>query len=150
MALTIKELSARHYRRRKENGLCPRCGKPMDRKGALCISCREKALAYERETRAFLRANRICPYCRKNKLYENERRCYDCYIKAVEYKEKNKPTEEQRGRYRRSHEVKQKSLYQERSEKGICTRCGKRKAMVERKKCQVCLDKNRIAHLKYR
>lgn len=138
------------YMQMKEKGLCPRCRKPMDRKGALCTSCRAKAIVYERETREFLRANRICPYCRKNKLLENEKRCYDCYIYAAEYREKNKPTEEQRGRYRRSFQVKQKSLYQERSEKGICTRCGKRKAMLERKKCQVCLEKDRIAQLKYR
>jgi hypothetical protein len=134
----------------KEKGLCPRCRKPMDRKGALCTSCRAKAIVYERETRAFLRANRICPYCRKNKLYENEKRCCDCYIKAAEYREKNKPTEEQRGRYRRNFAAERKSLYQERSEKGICTRCGKRKANPGKKKCVFCLEEDRIAHMKKR
>lgn len=144
------EYNHTRYMQMKENGSCPRCKKPMDRKGALCTSCRAKAIIYERETRAFLRANRICPYCRKNKLYENEKRCYDCYIKVAEYREKNKPTEEQRGRYRRSFETAQRSLYQERSEKGICTRCGKRKAMPCKKKCGVCLEEDRIYHLKKR
>lgn len=42
MALTQKERSASHYRSRKDNGLCPRCGKPMDREGHYCSSCLEK------------------------------------------------------------------------------------------------------------
>lgn len=142
-----KEYNHTRYMQMKEKGLCPRCKKPMDRKGALCTSCRAKAIIYERETRSFLRENRICPYCRKNKLYENEKRCYDCYIKAAEYRKKNKPTEEQRGRYRRNFEAKQRSLYQERSEKGICTRCGKRNAMQGKKKCKDCLDKDRLIHM---
>ena len=140
------EYNHTRYMQMKAQGLCPRCRKPMDRKGALCTSCREKAIVYERETRAFLRDNRICPYCRKNKLYENEKRCYDCYIYAAEYREKYKLTNEQRGRYRRSFQTAQKSLYQERSEKGICTRCGKRKANPGKKKCGLCLEEDRIIH----
>lgn len=36
MALTQKERSARNYKLKKENGLCPKCGKPLDREGHYC------------------------------------------------------------------------------------------------------------------
>lgn len=39
------------YNYRRENGLCPKCGKPLDRKGFYCEECREKQTAYSRETR---------------------------------------------------------------------------------------------------
>ena len=35
-----------------------------------------------------------------------------------------------------------RSVYKERSEQGICTRCGKRKAAPGRKKCKLCLEKD--------
>lgn len=39
------------YNYRRENGLCPKCGKPLDRKGFYCEECRKKQTTYSRETR---------------------------------------------------------------------------------------------------
>ena len=38
----------RLYDRRKQNGLCIDCGKPLDRDGLRCISCRSKKSENER------------------------------------------------------------------------------------------------------
>lgn len=63
------------YNYRRENGLCPKCGKPLDRKGFYCEECREKQTAYSRETREFCKQFKICPECRKNKLAGDEKIC---------------------------------------------------------------------------
>ena len=34
------------YKRRVAQGLCGKCGKPLDRKGSICISCNEKHIQF--------------------------------------------------------------------------------------------------------
>lgn len=41
-------------------------------------------------------------------------------------------------------------MYQERKQQGICTRCGKRKAIVGKTKCAICLEKDAFQHRKAR
>ena len=143
---TQKEISARFYKRRKENGLCPRCGKPLDREGYYCSECLEKVRVYHRENREFYRKNHLCTECGKNSVPEEERICPECRAKRQKIR---KPlTEDQKTRYREHFRKQQKSLYKERSDAGICTRCGKRKAMHGKKKCGICLAKEKKMHRK--
>ena len=148
MALTRQEISARHYRIRKENGLCPRCGEKTEPGRHLCKSCREKVNEYNRETRDFCRKNGICTVCHKEKVFGEERICPECLVKNEMWR---KPlSEEQKDRYEKSFRKQQNSLYQERKASGICTRCGKRKAMPGKAKCGICLEKDAEMHRKQR
>ena len=146
MSLTQKERSAIFYKKRKENGLCPRCGKQLDREGHYCSECNTKHNKYVKETREFLRKQGMCPVCGKEKLFGDEKQCISCRQKAYD---RRKPlTEEQKKRYSVRFNEQRKSLYKERSENGICTRCGKYKAEKGKKKCRICLDKDAETHRK--
>lgn len=137
---TKKERSARLYKSRKENGLCPRCGKTLDRKGHYCSECLEKVREYNRANRKFYRENHICTECGKNSVPDGERICPECRAKAAN--RKNSLTEEQKNRYKENFRIRQNVLYQERSRNGICTRCGKRKATNGYVTCAICRNKN--------
>lgn len=148
MALTQKEISARNYRNRKDNGLCPRCGKPLDREGYHCSSCLEKNRIYRQENRDFFRENHLCTECGKNKVPDGERICPECRAKRESWK---KPlTEEQKLRYGSRFKTQQRMLYHDRAEKGICTRCGKRNSAPGKKKCGICLEKDAELHRRKR
>ena len=126
--------------------MCPRCGKPLDREGYYCSECLEKVRVYHRENREFYRKNHLCTECGKNSVPEEERICPECRAKRQKIR---KPlTEDQKTRYREHFRKQQKSLYKERSDAGICTRCGKRKAMPGKKKCGICLAKDAEMHRK--
>ena len=137
--MTQQEYSKRHYQMRKSNGLCPRCGKELDRQGHYCSECLVKNREYRRENRQFYRENGICPACGKERLFGQERQCIECREKM---NERRKPlTGEQKIRYGNHFKEQQRQLYKERAEQGICTKCGKHKAKPGRKKCGICLDK---------
>ena len=146
MALTQKEISARHYRMRKDNGLCPRCGNPLDRKGYYCSACLEKKRKYCRENKEFYRENGICTECGKVLVPKSERICPECRAKITASR---KPmSDEQRQRNNKKFSEYEKNLYRERKEQGICTRCGKRKAIHGKAKCGICLEKDAEMHRK--
>lgn len=146
MALTQKEMNLKCYKSRKDNGLCPRCGKLLDRKGHYCSECLKKVNTYNQEARDFCREHHICTVCRKEKVFGDEHICLECRAK---YEERRKPlTDEQKIRYAEKFKNHQKSLYRQRSEQGICTRCGKRKAIQGKKKCGICLNKDAEIHRK--
>lgn len=146
--MTQKERSEKFYRNRKGNGLCPRCGKKLDREGHYCIECLEKIREYHRANREFCRKLGICPECGKEKLFGIEKQCILCREKKNERRKKE--TEEQKKRYKENFKKRQREVYKERSEKGICTKCGKRKAFQNRKKCGICLEKDREIQRKVR
>lgn len=146
MALTQKEINERHYRNRKNNGLCPRCGKQLDRDGHYCSECLEKIKKYKKENRDFFRKNNICTECGKEKVPNSERICPECRSRK---NNNRKPlSDNQKLIYGQRFRDRQKSLYQQRSELGICTRCGKRKSLEGRKKCGICLEKDAMQHRK--
>lgn len=146
MTLTQKERSAIFYRNRKDSCLCPRCGKPLDRDGHYCSECLEKVNEYNRETREFCREHHICTECRKETVYGTDRICPECRAKRDKYRKSL--TEEQKIRYGNHFKEQQKTLYQQRKEQGICTRCGKLKAMPGKAKCGICLAKDAEIHRK--
>lgn len=116
---------------RKRNNLCTNCGKPLDRPGALCISCTEKYLVYQSESREYYIAAGICPLCRKNEIYNNERSCPECRAKAAVRDQKRV---KEKVAYNRSK-------YNERLEQGKCPRCGKPKAPDGFSWCEDCRAK---------
>lgn len=144
MALTRKEISRNFYRRRKDNGLCTRCGRELDRKGHYCSECLLKIRKYTRENKEFYRKNHICTECGKVRVYGSDKICFEC--RAKKNNRKKPLTDKQKDNFRKQ----QNSLYQQRSEQGICTRCGKRKAAIGRKKCDVCLEEDRVRHRRKR
>lgn len=146
--MTQQEISKRHYKNRRKNNLCPRCGKPLDRDGFYCVECLEKNNEYRREVREWCREHKICPACGKNKLYGDEKNCIECRAIKATYKENHKLTEEQRERYNELTKKNNKNTYQERKKLGICTRCGKRKAISGKCKCAICQEKDNAIHRK--
>lgn len=135
-----KEISQRHYYNRKNNGLCPRCGKPRDREGHYCSECLVKVRRYHKENRNFYVENHLCTECGKVEVPGSEHICPECRAKRENHR---KPlTQEQKIRYTKKFNEQRKLLYQQRSEQGICTRCGKRKVMSGKKKCGICLEKD--------
>ena len=142
--MTRKEINANSYWRRRENGLCPRCGNPLDRDGYYCKKCLEKHNEYKRENKKFFRENGVCPECGKEKLFGDEKMCIACRQRSYE---RRKPlTEEQRIKNNKKFRERQNYLYKQRSEQGICTRCGKRKPEAGKKKCGICLAKDSDLH----
>lgn len=136
------------YYRRKEQGLCTNCGQPLDRDGSLCQSCREKKTQYGNETRHFLQSIGLCPRCGKEEIYGDEKMCQFCKIKMTEYNRiyiasRRKHTMQVHNDYARKR-------YAEHSAKGICTRCGKRKADKGFKQCGICREKQKEQRRKKR
>jgi hypothetical protein len=130
------EYRKRYLQNRIDSGLCPQCGKPMDREGFYCSQCLKTKAQEEKLDRHFYQDNGICPRCRKNKLYGDEKNCPECVAK--EYGHTLKHREENRQHYNDLHRVWSKKAYDERKEKGICTRCGKRKADTGYYTCGKC------------
>lgn len=130
--------------KRKNDEKCPECGCEKDRQGYYCKKCLKKHNDYQRENRAFWRSNHICPECGKERLFGTEKTCIACRQKTYEWKQKHKkPLSDEQKADMRDYS---RSVYQERSKNGICTRCGKRKAAPNRKKCKICLEKDAEKH----
>ena len=128
--------------RRKERGLCIMCGNPLDRDGVHCIKCRGILNKSQNETRKWYKENGICPRCRKNNLFGNEKVCPECSAKDCEYAMRKR---ERLGKecYNLKQSELHKNQHHKRIELGICTRCGKREADSGYKTCEICRAKTR-------
>lgn len=78
----------------------------------------------------------ICPSCRQNMLFGDERSCPEC--KAINYAYQMGIDKEHKNKI---HREWSKRTHVEMIEKGICTRCRKRKADGGFKTCAMCRDK---------
>lgn len=145
MHFTLKDMTKTEWRRKRvEQGLCSKCGRVRDRKGWYCSDCLANERERSRKNRDFLKALKICPYCGKNKLWGAERRCLECHAKLKS--QWNNLTDEKKREYEEENSRQKKIRYDKRSDEGICTRCGKRKAEYGRKKCRLCLDRDALNH----
>lgn len=120
------------YQMRKENGLCPRCGKNRNNNGKYCTDCQ----TYYRERRKELLAMKICPQCGREKLYGNEKACLDCTLRRIKKDEKKR--KEHREEIRQFNKEYYHRKHEERIANGLCTRCGKKKGDDGRKMCPMC------------
>lgn len=127
--------------KRRENGLCLNCGKPLDRDGAYCVSCNDKRNADNVAMRLCYIKSGVCPICRSEPILGSEKSCPECRAKSSEKRAENRSQNKQK--YNENHRNYSRSKYQERKENGICTRCGKRKAKAGYSTCEMCQFKNR-------
>lgn len=137
MATTIYQ--KRFIQKRKEQGLCIRCGASLDREGVLCWKCLAKANEDNRATyHVYIEAG-LCPRCRKNIILGQEKACPECRSKkaevALEYRKNNSK------RINAMASISRKRLRNERKEKGICNICGKRQADTGYVTCGICRQK---------
>ena len=126
------------YENRKAKGLCPNCGKEREDKNYVCCqSCRDYQKKYNKETRRFLLDIRICPKCKKNRLFGSEKTCLECLAEIAE--------DRRSGKIKRKKYNKQQYLFRisRMKENGICRGCTRRKVESGKTYCSICLQKKR-------
>ena len=140
MATSIYQKRLLEYR--KTNGLCIDCGNALDRDGVRCVKCNTKHNETNNADRKWYRENGICPRCRKNIIFGTENMCAECSAYAYEITMNSR---ERLGRehYNEVHKEWSKRTHHEMIERGICTRCRKRKADYGYKTCGICREKGR-------
>lgn len=111
----------------------------MDRNGVLCSGCLEKTNNENKMTRKLYQKFGVCPVCRKNSLFGDEKNCLECSVKSYERTMKNRKKEH----YNEVHKQWSKRTHHEMIEQGICTRCRKRKSDSGYKTCGICRAKIR-------
>lgn len=126
------------YLKRKEKGLCIKCGKVAAREGRVeCENCAKKQSILQKEDRIFFVSLGICPRCKRNKLFGSEKMCPECLTKSAEI---NKKSMEKLGKTPMDY-YKARMEYLENA--GLCrTGCG-RKREVGKTYCYICLEKQR-------
>lgn len=129
--------------KRKEQGLCLNCGKPLDRDGTYCIECRKRITDENNITRHFMQSIGICPRCQKVRLYGDEKVCPECNAYSYAKIMQARATEEGRLHYNEIHAKWARNEHQRRIEQGICTRCGKREPDNGFKTCGICRNKDK-------
>lgn len=113
------------HKEMREKGLCTRCGKenPTPEK-SMCPLCSEKVYERRRQNRDYYRRINVCTRCGKNKAEPNKMLCMECTGREQDKYRLKKATETQKER----DKLKKRMLSKERTEKGLCTKCGKQKA----------------------
>lgn len=146
-------MSKSTYLRRKEMGLCVKCGSEIEseRKGkTTCYSCMKKNTEYKRESMDFVRAFKICPRCMKNKLYGDERNCLECRTKNYINREKQRRDYPEREKLYGQHaREKRLARYQQRKQQQLCVTCGKplREDEYHFSSCNLCRGKKRAKQI---
>lgn len=122
MSTTIYQ--QRFIQKRKEQGLCLKCGKPLDRDGAYCVDCRKYITEQNTLSRHWYQEHGICPRCGNKNLFGDEKVCLECNAKSYEATMKSR---ERLGKEHCNsrHSEWARSEHQRRISNGICTRCGK-------------------------
>ena len=117
------------YLRRKSEGLCVRCGKPLedDRKDkTTCSECRDKDNVRLQLIRDNRRKNGLCPRCGKVKLIGDEKNCPECsadnYTRRAAQR-RNNP--EQEKLIQEHCNENRRKMRRARKTEGLCVLCGK-------------------------
>lgn len=109
---------------RRLNKLCADYGDPLDRDGYRCAKCNKKHNENNKKDKDFYISHKICPVCRINKLFGQEKQCAECcangYIDKIKSNEKLG-----REHVNKIHAEWSKNEYNKRIESGLCVRCGK-------------------------
>ena len=129
------------YERRRMQGLCIDCEKPLDRDGVRCIKCNDRRNAEIREMRKESQSIGMCPKCGKRKLWGDEKQCLECRTKnsenAMQNRKKNGAEH-----YNEVHREWSRKAYEARKQQGTCTRCGKRPAQSGYCTCGICRSRD--------
>lgn len=138
----------RKIEKRKMNNLCIDCGKPLDRDGVRCMDCNDKHNLNKTKDRIFYQSIGICPRCRVEKIYGDEKVCIECKHKLTQEVLATRNKEN----YNKNHAEWSRKTHKLMVEQGICYRCRKRKADLGYKTCGICRaklkDKRRIENYK--
>lgn len=132
----------RMYYRRKEAGLCINCGKPLDTNGVKCSQCRDKLNADRKELVNWYKDNKICPICRKNSLFGEEKACVECSAKS--YASRMAKYYANPEEFKARDRIEQKKIREKRAANGLCVYCGKVKSDENFKTCTKCRNKQKI------
>lgn len=90
----------------------------------MCPVCAEKSSQNRKNNRDYRRKIGVCTRCGKNKAEPYKKLCLECLGADQDRYAEKKTTDEQRER----DKLRKRKLSEERREKGLCTRCGKRSA----------------------
>ena len=132
MTATSKGLAGKLERkRRRREGLCTVCGKPVDRDGALCISCAEKKRIEAQKRKEMFMSAFICPVCGINIIFPGEQSCPECKAKFA-------VTNANRKEYLHHKFAERRERLKN---EGLCIACGKEKVTEGHVYCDTCLEK---------
>lgn len=125
-------------RHKKEQGICVYCKEKAVPGRTLC----QYHIDYQAKERKALKEAKICPICRKEKLYGDERRCLECAIKDNQRQRERywKDAEANRARIRASGKARTKRY----KEQGLCSRCGRERDDKSKAQCYRCREYSRI------
>lgn len=148
--MSQKERTKRYRDKLKEEGKCIMCRQELDREGIYCTKCCEKLRLKTKERREFLKNIHVCPTCGKNTLFGDEKVCLECLARKYTYNHKYEAelTDEERAERNKKMATHNRNVYAERKAKGICVRCGERKAVQNRVRCAICLNRDAKEHYK--
>ena len=126
------------YEKRKQSGMCVKCGKVPPRPNRVCCeTCAEKDRVRRDETREFFKKMGLCARCGKHKVYGSRVECLDCaeHMSKLNFvcRNKNKAIIAEKAR-KKLAELK---------EKGICCKCKHRAVVPGKTYCPICLYKKR-------
>lgn len=125
------------YHKRKEQGLCTRCGNPAVTGKTLCEDCAEKSKKKHREDREFFKAQGLCPKCGKNKLIGSEKTCPECLAYAEEVN--TRYAIKMAGSKEAYHKQAYQKARQHYDEQNLCVMCKKRQRAEGHIHCEDCL-----------
>lgn len=143
--MTSAEISYIRYHKLKDAGLCPKCGKERDNPNRVhCTACATKNYEITKADRAWYLEHRICPSCKKENLFGDERRCPECRAKLGEMSRYYR-IGENRENYNATARVRNKRAYYKLREQGLCVQCRRKVKDPEiHAKCEWCRAKGRL------
>lgn len=132
--------SAYYARIRREklidDGLCPACGKTNDTDGYYCKKCTDERKEYSKLYYAGYQQAGVCPKCRKNSILGDEKTCPEC--RAIYAEAMTKYIKKNREQWNEYQKKMHKKAVNERREKGLCVRCGRKREDQRFKNCERC------------
>lgn len=144
MCLSCRQKKAKYSREKskqwKDNEMCQKCGKPLDRVGYFCSKCAKKHAEYTKETSDMYKSVGLCATCGKNKVLGNEVNCLECRarnadLKIRQYNKDRSKILKRNSDYRKNRKITLES-------NGLCIVCGKKPQEDGVKTCAVCRAKN--------
>ena len=141
--ITQKKTNTKYYLKRKQERKCVECGDSLP-EGSQRIRC-PKCLAIRNEKQKMdikiLKELKICIVCRTKYAEPFKTMCYECGLKDRE-QHKKWLAQQDKEELNRRRRIRSKEQYEYRKANGICTRCGKHKAMINHAMCERCNKKH--------
>lgn len=134
----------KRYHLLKDAHRCVTCAKdlPEGYERVRCPECSDKGNRNTMWRYNWYIEHHVCPRCKKEKLFGDEKACPECRAKYAEAEANRREVGgDELRKYKNEYE---KSLYKRRKEQGLCPKCGKRKPTDGYVICGVCNAKQRM------